>query len=220
MTVSKIVRAVAIGGVAVAVIAVGLSFARGLETQSTRARSDHFWGLLAVNGSPIAHFDTLDAMAGAADIVVVGRIVAVTPGREVRDLGAEAEGSAREDSSVYFANATIVVDEEIKGMPGQAVKLQLLLPHPDVLEKIQQDLPTERGIYFLRDMGAYFAAENPKSSLVSTLDGVFDFVSPQGLIRDLNGTVGVTADEGDEFLQEMTRRAFSDILGETRRAAD
>lgn len=217
---SKAVRAIAIAGVAVAVIAAGASFASDRETQATRARSDHFWGLLAVNGSPMAHFDTLAAMAKEADIVVVGRIVRVTPGREVRDLGAEAEGSAREDASVYFADATLMVDEAIKGTPGDAVKLQLLLPYPDVLDMVQQDLPTERGIYFLRDMGAYFAAEYPESSLVSTLDGVFDFVSPQGLIRDLNGTVGVTADEGDEFLHAMTRRAFSDVLDEARQVAD
>jgi len=219
MTMKQLVRAFVLAAATVSVVAVGVSVARDREVQATTARSEHFWGLLAVNGSPIAHFDTLDAMADDSDLVVVGRIVRVAPGREVRDLGAEAEEFPREEASVYFAEATLVVDEALKGVPGKAVKLQLLLPKPGVLEQIQQGLPTERGIYFLRDMGAYFAKENPKSGLATTLKDTFDFVSPQGLIRDLNTTVGVTADEGDAFLNTLTRRTFLDVLAETRRAA-
>lgn len=215
----QLVRAFVLAAAVVSVVAVGVSFARDREVQAATAHSDHFWGLLAVNGSPTAHFDTLDAMADDSDLVVVGRILRVTPWREVRDLGAEAEGYPREEASVYFANATLVVDEALKGIPSKAVQLQLLLPKPGVLEQIQQDLPTERGIYFLRDMGAYFAKENPKSGLATTLKDTFDFVSPQGLIRDLHTTVGVTADEGDAFLTAMTRRTFPDVVAETSRAA-
>lgn len=215
----QLIRAFVLAAAAVSVVAVGVSFARDREIQAANARSEHFWGLLAVNGSPIAHFDTLDAMADDSDIVVVGRIVRVTPGREIRDLGAEAEGFLREEASVYFGEATLVVDDALKGIPGKAVKLQLLLPQPGVLEQIREDLPTERGIYFLRDMGAYFAKENPNSGLTTTLKETFDFVSPQGLIRDLNTTVGVSADEGDAFLIAMTHRTFSDVLAEARRAA-
>jgi hypothetical protein len=212
-------RALVIAAVAVSVLVVGLSVARDRGAASVAARSDHFWRLLAVNGSPMAHFDTLDAMAGESDLVVVGRIVRVAPGREVRDLDAEAEGYAREDASVYFADATLVVEEALRGDPGKELKLQLLLPQSGVLEQVQADLPSERALYFLRDMGAYFAKENPESGLATTLEDTFDFVSPQGLIRDLNGAVGVTADEGDTFLHELSQRTFEEVLVEARHAA-
>jgi hypothetical protein len=215
----QLVRAIVLAAVAVSILAVGLLVARDREATETAARSDRFWELLAVNGSPMAHFDRLDAMADESDLVVVGRIVRVAPGREVRDLDAEAEGYAREEASVYFADATLVVDEALKGDAGKDVKLQLLLPQPGVLEQVQADLPSERGIYFLRDMGAYFAKENPESGLATTLEDTFDFVSPQGLIRDLNGAVGVTADEGDTFLHALSRRTFTEVLADARLAA-
>ncbi len=212
-------RALVLAAVVLSVLIVGLSITLRREATDVAPRSDRFWELLAVNGSPMAHFETLDAMADESDLVVVGRIVNVTPGREVRDLDAETEGYAREEASVYFADATLVVDEALKGDPGTDVKLQLLLPQPGVLEQVQPDLPTERGIYFLRDMGAYFAKENPESGLATTLKGTYDFVSPQGLIRDLNGAVGVAADEGDTFLHEMSQRTFEVVLVEARHAA-
>ncbi len=215
----QIARVLVLAAVVLSVLTVGLSIAHSREATDVAARSDRFWELLAVNGSPMAHFNTLDAMADESDLVVVGRIVSVAPGREVRDLDAEAEGYAREEASVYFADATLVVDEALKGDPGKDVKLQLLLPQPGVLEQVQADLPTERGIYFLRDMGAYFAKENPESGLATTLQGTYDFVSPQGLIRDLNGAVGVTADEGDTWLHELARRTFTEVLADARQTA-
>lgn len=215
----QIARVLVLAAVVVSVLTVGLSVVRDRELTDVAARSDHFWELLAVNGSAIAHFDTLDGMADEADLVVVGRIVSVAPGREVRDLDAEAEGYAREEASVYFADATLIVDEAIKGDPGKEVKLQLLLPQPGVLEQVQADLPSERGIYFLRDMGAYFAKENPDSGLATTLEDTFDFVSPQGLIRDLGGSVGANADEGDTWLHELARRTFTEVLADARQTA-
>lgn len=213
-------RAVLLSGAGVALIAGGLLLSdHGQASRDVRGRSDHFWGLLAVNGSPRAHFETLDAMAAQADLIVVGRIERVTAGREVRDLEAEALGRPREEASVYFADATVTVEEAIKGLPVKSVRLQLLLPGPGVLAALQQDVPTERAIYFLTDMGAYFAKEDPGSGLDSVLKGTFDFVSPQGLLRDFGGATGVTADEGDAFLQAETRKAFSDVIAETKRAA-
>ncbi len=197
-----------VGVAAVAVIAGGRAIAAESEMRATQERSDHFWSTLAINGSPRNHFDSLREMAAGADIIVVGRIDKLVPGREVRDLEAEAEGMPREQASVYFAEATLVVDDAIKGGPRQTVKLQLMVPGPATVDQLGKALPTERAIYFLTDMGAYFARENPTSSLVATLKGTFDFVSPQGLLRDFGDEVGVTADEGDAFLKAASGKSI------------
>jgi hypothetical protein len=182
-------------------------------------RSDRFWSLLAVNGSPRSHFNSVEEMATAADVIAVGRITQVSAGREVRDLGAEALGKPREEASVFFADATVLVEEPIKGAPGTSIRLQLLLPTPHILGALQANLPTERGIYFLTDMGGYFAKEDPRSALSMTLAGTYDFVSPQGLLRDFGDRVGVTADESDSFLVDESRMSFSAALADTKRAS-
>lgn len=206
------------GVVAVAVIAGGRAIAAQSEMRVTQERSDHFWSTLAVNGSPRNHFDSLPEMVAGADIVVVAHIDKLVPGREVRDLAAEAEGMPREQASVYFAEATLVIDDAIKGGPRKTVKLQLMVPAPATVDELGKALPTERAIYFLTDMGSYFARVNPKSSLVTTLKDTFDFVSPQGLLRDFGSEVGVAADEGDTFLETASRNSFGDVLAATKAA--
>ena len=212
-------RTILLAGVtAVGVLVGGRALAAESDMRATQERSDHFWSTLAVNGSPRNHFDSLRGMAAGADIVVVAHIEKLAPGREVRDLEAEAEGMPREQASVYFADATLVVDDAIKGGPRQTVKLQLMVPGPGTVDQLGKAVPTERAIYFLTDMGAYFARENPTSSLVTTLRNTFDFVSPQGLLRDFGSKVGVTADEGDTFLETASRKPFSDVLADTEAA--
>lgn len=218
--VMRFVRVVLLASAVVAAIAGGWALVGRQADLAVQQQSDQFWAALAVNGSPRWHFTSLDEMADHADIVVVGRIERLTAGREVRDLGAEAAGKTREEASVYFADATLTVQKTIKGAVGRSVKLQLLLPRPDLLGRLSAELPRERAIFFLTDMGAYFAKENPTSSLGSELKGTFDFVSPQGLLRDFGDNVGVTADEGDAFLQAASRKAFAEVLAETKRAAN
>jgi hypothetical protein len=214
-------RTVLLGCASVAVIAGGWVLAgQQPDIRAVEARSDRFWNALAVNGSARSHFATLDEMADGADIIVVGRIDRLAAGREVRDLEAEALGMPREEASVYFADATIVVDDAIKGSSRQTVMLQLMVPGPDAVERLGTALPTERAIFFLTDMGVYFARENPTSGIAATLKGTFDFVSPQGLLRDFGARVGVTADEGDAFLEAASGKAFRDVLAETKAAAD
>jgi hypothetical protein len=215
----RLLRAVLLGCAAVAVAGVWVAASQGPDVKAVKARSDQFWGDLAVTGSPTSHFTTLDEMADNADIIVVGHIERLTAGREVRDLGAETLGKSREEASVYFADATIAVEETIKGEARRTVKLQLLLPNPATLGNAADALPTERAIYFLTEMGAYFAKEAPKSKYVTELKGTFDFVSPQGLLRDFGQTVGVTADEGDAFLHAAKGEPFAEVLANTKQVA-
>jgi hypothetical protein len=189
---------------------------------NSKARSDAFWASLRVNGLEAEYYSDLRGMATAADQVVVARIAGLTMGREVRDYDAEAAGFDREGTSVYFAHAVLKVEQGLstRAAPaGAQLTLQILLPNPGVLDDVRNRLPTERAIFFLRDMEGKFRAAG-FHALANDLDGVFDLVSTQGLLREFEGVVRPPIDAVDPFLLKLDGTAWStvteDIVKSTR----
>lgn len=193
-----------------------------LDHVASERRSHQFWESVAVNGVESEHYDDLATMAQAADAVVVGTMRDIALGRVVHDLESEAEGgAAAANSAVYFAYATIAVEENLGGRHpavGKELRLQFLLGTPQLLPELRDKLPQERAIFFLRDMGRKAAARGAPEPLRSDLQGVYDFVSSQGLLRDFAGNVELPEMPRDPFLVRLRGARFSDIVEQVRTA--
>lgn len=132
------------------------------------------------------HYQSLDEMALAADAVVVGRVVAVSSGRVF--------GEEQQDR-VAYGTTQLQVEEVLMAVPAAAVErvisLEVMLPYEGAESVLEQRLPTERGLYFLRNKG--LAVERQGYSAVVQRDNApyWRLVSSQGLFETADGRITV-----------------------------
>jgi hypothetical protein len=195
-------------------VALALAFAAaGQGTSASRqdhSRSDRFWQMLQVHGVEAEHYQDLRTMTQSSDAVVLGRIQGLDVGREVRDLESEAAGQPRIEASVFFAVATVHIDEVLAGDSvagsSKTISLELLLAAPARLPQLKANTPRERAVYFLRDNSAY--AKPP--------GGLYRLVSSQGLLREFDGSVYVAVEIEDQFPRSLEGTRFAEVLGRIR----
>lgn len=173
---------------AVAVLAVWLAGCGGGGPEGTWVSRDA-WEPLRLTGNEMEWYDSAEAMADAADLVVVGRITGFRPGRQA---GAEDPVAG----PVQFVDAVVAVDEVLGGSaprgpaPAGALAVEFLAPvgAPDQLRGYLADLRplVDRGtvVLFLRDKGTAVA-------------GVPPFPQEAGLLRVINSYGLVTATRED-----------------------
>jgi len=106
-----------------------------------------FWHLLYAFEATGPAYRSLADLGARSEAVVVGSFTGeVEPGREVRDLGAEADGMPREQASVFLANLPFRIDEVLAGsLPDQyrtTVKLEYMV-HPSLQEALREVVPTD-----------------------------------------------------------------------------
>jgi len=175
---------------------------------ATDAAALRFWRALDIEAVEAFRYDSLDGMIGASDIVVLGAIEGVKPGREVRDLAAEETGVSRDIASTYFAEADIRVDQVLRGnLSPEArghIRLDLLLPTLEVVPSLQAAVPQPRAVFFLRDMGRYYDRRE--------LDGLYQLTSLQGVLRDAGGLVASPEARTDRFLVELQGQPFDALI--------
>ena len=120
---------------------------------TTTPRFD-FWGDLYAFEATGPAYRSLADLGMRSEAVVVGSFTGeVAPGREMRDLGAEANGMPREEASVFLANLPFKIDEVLAGsLPEQyreTVNLEYMV-HPSRQEALAEVVPTdERVVLFI-----------------------------------------------------------------------
>jgi hypothetical protein len=176
-------RSVWCGGLAAAVV-VGLGACGGSSADSAGAPSRDAWEPLRVQGTDMEWFDSVEDMADASDVVVVGKIAEFAPGRsfEIPDPAA---------GPVQFLDVTIEVDEVLSGeLPaGETVVVEfappLLSAEEDPYDMDELNALVDQGelVLFLRDKG-------------TSIGGVEPLPEEEGLLRLVNSYALVT--ETDE----------------------
>ena len=194
------------------IVLVGVLGARAVGepgiTSETDATALRFWRALHVEAAEAFRYDSIDELIRASDVVVLGAIEGVKLGREVRDLAAEETGVSRDIASTYFAEADIRVDRVLRGSlspeSGGRIRLDLLLPGPQVAPEIEASVPQPRAVFFLRDMGRYYGG--------AELLGLYQLTSLQGVLRDAGGLVATPEARTDRFLLDLQGQPFDALL--------
>jgi hypothetical protein len=157
-------------------------------------------------------YSSLTDMEQSADAVVVGRIVDVREGRQWVANASEVDDLVFGEMAIArFANVTISVEEIIGGtlLPiGETVSLEIFLPEDGLIPSLQQTLPLERAVFFLRNKGP------SDSTKYYTLVN-----DTQGLVREFAG-VSHTMDVHDAMLHEIEGKPFTTLLATLRSASD
>jgi hypothetical protein len=197
-----------------------LSKPSSVDAVAQAERSDVFWNSVRVNAIESEHYDTLAALTRSADAVVLGRVVAARPGRVVHDRGAEAEGVDPRQADVFFLNLTVSVDEVLAGRsPGDRVTVEILVPNVELFGSLTKEYPSERAIFFLRDVALAAQLHGQPAGVVESLGGLYRLCTQDALVRDSNGLVHALDFGETEFLNDLGGTSFGAIVAEVRKAA-
>ena len=194
-----------------AVFVAGLVISSILTTtpEDLHERSDRFWALTRVRGMAAESFTDLGVMAKSADAVVVGRIVEIAKGREwVANPNEVDDPVFGESALARFATATILI-EEVIGKTTYPVRdriaLEIFLPQDKLVPHLEDTLPLERSVFFLRNKGPEDSTDYYR--LVN---------DEQGLVREFGG-VSHTFGVENPMLARIEGGPFSELLAELRK---
>lgn len=223
------VRKLGIGAVAIAAFAIGLSVSLGVSRQPTPeagergtgpaplsgpvARSNLFWSAMTVNGMSAESYDSLETLAESADLVVVATVETVERGREWVAIPEYVDDPVLSDGAIArFATVTLSIEQIVGPVrtplaDRSSVRLEAFLARADTLEIIQDNLPRERAIFFLRNKGQKDSVDFYRF----TNDG-------QGLLRDFDGRVQIAPTGEDHFLTHLDGERFEDVLAKVIQA--
>lgn len=179
--------------------------------RTTAEKSDAFWASLQYEFLEAEHYSSLASMTAAADAVVVGRLTSIEAGRVWGDPP---------DDAAYYAEARLEVKEVVAGTlidTGGALRFELFMAEPSVIEHLQANLPSEEAIYFLRNKGAEAMTLEMSRSEQAREAEYYRLVTMGAVLR--NGPDGRTVTipgRGEPFLVELAGRPFDAMLDQVR----
>ena len=147
-------------------------------TRDTAHDADEFWQAFQIGGDEVEGYPTLQAMAEAADGVVIARLTSLGLSRTV-------QGDAEQDL-VGYAGARVTVERTIAGSVPDVLTLELLIPTTATTlteqgldtfaARFANELPAESVLLFLRDKGGkeegLYRVVNSLGLWISDPDGV------------------------------------------------
>lgn len=199
-------------GLAAAVTLAGIGLSRGTGGIDGLRRSDRFWQILNIRAVSAEHYDSVEAMARAADVVVVGQMESVRVGRTIGV-----------SYPITLAEITILVHQSLVGSKeGERLTLEVVLPRPDLVNELEAALPAERGLFFLRHKFELVRNEDMSDALKARERGLYALVNDgQAVVRDIDGRARVRPgfDQDDPLRQAVDGQAFESIVGVATEAA-
>ncbi|HEX7197071.1 MAG TPA: hypothetical protein VF364_09605 [Candidatus Limnocylindria bacterium] len=168
------------------------------------------WPGQSVLAMEVEHFGSLAEMADGADAVVLGRIVAITPGRS---FGGASGHPLR------YATVSVEVDDLLAGgLPAaHAQSVILEVPLFGGAPEIASGSASARGVFFLRSK-ATSAADAGPADVQDRESAYYRLVVLNAAILDDHDTAAV-ADGDHAFLEVLDGLRFEDVVLTVERAA-
>jgi len=165
-----------------AVLAAALSMATWTLTQTHDVdRSDGFWRMLSVSGIEAEWYNDVADMAHASDLVVLGRIQEVNPGRV---FGSDVENQAH--TAILVLGVTRVLSGDA---PTGDLLLEILVPDPSQFATLRTEMPTEETLFFLRNKGQEAQSLGFAKDAWEAESKYFRLVFSEGFFRNISGRV-------------------------------
>ena len=182
--------------------------------------SDGFWWRFHVDGSEVEQYEGLEQMAAASDVVVLGRVTEVSAGRV---LGDPAEGFPNpEEGLAHYVNLRIEIDDVLAGsLPPDHMRsliLEMMTATPGEGDSMVKSLPTEQGIYFLRNKGIEARQLGQSGAAADAESTYYRLVIIDGLLRVTEGTVRPAPYAEEPFILALNGSPVADITGRIRAA--
>jgi len=172
-----------------------------------------FWAGVAPGGFNDEHYDSLDQMTKAADLVMVGTVT------QIRQDPSRHTGLSPSDGA--FAQLDFNVEEVLSGAPqvssSGAIIVELFMTDPGQYDRFSAGLPTERVLIFLRNKAVEAKQNGWPDEGPDTGHLYYRVVSDQGIVRDVDGLAVAPDDEGG-FLSDINLKTFDEVVAAIRGA--
>lgn len=164
---------------------------------------DDFWSVVRLSGTGES-YDSLAEVSKRADLIVIGRIVAIERGREWLAIPDLAGDRVYDDvAHARLAKATLKVERVVGGGSlADPLEVEFSVITWDQLPLLQRSIPAERSLFFLHrklppDDSRYFRL----------------LVLDDGVIRDVNG-IAVPLSSDTIVGGEVAGRDFDTLVGD------
>lgn len=198
---------IVVGAVGLSLIATGVI---GWNDPGRLAqRADEFWEALYVRGAQVESHPSLDALAEAADVVVLGTLASADYGRR--------RGSDR-DGWVHYGHLRIAAHETLRGadlVPPDGIVVEVLLASDRGFAAMDQVPPGERLVMFLRHKESEAERLGLPDDQVALERGFFRVVQPEAVVRDRNGQVHPRI-VSDNLYGDWYGKPFDDFVAAVR----
>lgn len=178
--------------------------------QAEMQRSDHYWTAVTYAGTEHEFFEDAKDMFASADLVVVGRLSGMVPGRVF--------GEPELDDAAYYMAGALEIEEIIKGgenLRQQGLTLETFTFERSAVDHLVATYPTERGLFFLRNKGTTARLLDLAPQIVAEESKYYRLVATRGLVRDL-GAGPSQIGARDEYLPELAQGSFADVVRRVR----
>ena len=172
---------------------------------------DEFWNLLFSGDPDFTEYHSLGALIRDSDAVVLATLVSVTAG------GRYDEGGGL---TAYNAWVHIRVDRVLHGSLSTTTPVINVVagdssgggdPYVPVVNQLKASMPTEQGVLFIQNLGAWEKRLTGKSS---SDPSVYAVISAQGIFRNANGVAKKTKDAPGSWPQGFNGKSFgADCFG-------
>jgi hypothetical protein len=194
-----------------AVAVIALVWASMSAADSYRIwRSDQFWNRLWFSGASAPHFDSMEEMQAASDVVVLGTIIQVEEGRIFGDP--HPDNPHPEEELVAYVTATIEIDRVLVGSledPGAArIRLELPMPRQDAVRELVGDGPAEPAVFFVFNAGRLAAAQGRPLEIQEIEREYYALVAFGAVVRNFDGKAAPIDAPEMEFLKAFESEPF------------
>lgn len=172
---------------------------------------DEFWNLLFSGDPDFTEYHSLGALIRDSDAVVLATLVSVTAG------GRYDEGGGL---TAYNAWVHIRVDRVLHGSLSTTTPvINVVLgdssgggdPYAPVVNQLKASMPTEQGVLFIQNLGAWEKRLTGKSS---SDPSVYAVISAQGIFRNANGVAKKTKDAPGSWPQGFNGKSFGAVVSD------
>ncbi len=198
----------------VVLLAVGLAWVGGARVRNEVATSDRFWRLASFHGASGPRFDTLDGLVSASDVVVLGRITSVQPGRIFGTPHADNPDPASEQ--IHYVAVTVKVDRILYGAlvdpAASDLTLEMPVSGPDAIPQLAKSVPPELSVMFLFNAGLSAAAHGLPDDIQARESKYYALLAFGAVMRDIGGAPRVADAVELGFLTAFESGSFDAFL--------
>lgn len=191
---------------ATAIVWLGASAPDGYRA----SRSDLFWDRLWFEGASGPHYDSVEELESASDVVILGRITTVEEGRVFGDP--HPDNPNPKEELVAYVTAIVEVDSVLAGAledsNAKSIRLELPMPRQDALSDLVGNGPDEPAVFFVFNAGRSAAMQGRSAEVQEREREYYALVGFGAVVRNLDGKASpVDAPEMD-FLKAFESESF------------
>lgn len=201
------------------VVLVGLLFVgttAGVGQRTEHRHADLFWRVAHIRGVNAEHHGSWEAMAQAADAVVVVRLRSVELGRVFGEPNPTLPHP--EDVQVFEAAVSLEVEEVLLGSldPPEAWTLEVHIPEPAHVEKLAASLTEDRTVLFLRSKAREARDAGASEEAIAFNTGFYRLVTDQAAVIEIDGVARPAEGEPEKAFESIAGESFEAVLADLR----